>query len=49
MSKTDWARCAALEALLRELHPYELPAIFALPVSNASADHAAWVLASLQN
>lgn len=47
--KTDQARYAALEALLRELHPYELPAIFALPVSNASADYAAWVLASLQD
>ena len=48
MFKTDAARYAALQALLRERHPYELPAIFALPVSQASADYAAWVSAELR-
>lgn len=48
MFKTDAERYAALEALLRARHPYELPAIFALPVAEASADYAAWVAASLQ-
>lgn len=48
MFKTDAARYAALEALLRERHPYELPAIFTLPVAQASADYAAWVSAELR-
>lgn len=47
MFKTDQARHAALVALLRELHPYELPAIFALPVIGATAEYAAWVHESL--
>lgn len=47
MFKTDRARYAALESLLREHHPYELPAIFALPVAEADAGYAAWVRDSL--
>lgn len=49
MFKTRRDRYAALEALLREQHPYKLPAIFALPVAEASADYAAWVAGSLQD
>ena len=45
--KTTRAHYAALEALLRELHPYELPAIFALPVAEASGEYMDWVAASL--
>ncbi|WP_325343726.1 divalent-cation tolerance protein CutA [Xylophilus sp.] len=41
--KTTRTRYAALEAWLRARHPYELPAIFALPVAEASADYADWV------
>lgn len=47
MFKTTRAHYPALEALLQELHPYELPAIFALPVTEASGDYAAWLAASL--
>lgn len=47
MFKTTRAHYAALEALLRERHPYELPAIFALPVIAGTAEYAAWVLGSL--
>jgi periplasmic divalent cation tolerance protein len=47
MFKTDRAHGPALEALLRELHPYELPAIFALPVIGATAEYTAWVRESL--
>lgn len=43
MFKTSRGRYAALEALLRERHPYELPAVFALPVAEASPAYAAWV------
>ncbi len=41
--KTTAARYPALATRLRELHPYDLPAIFALPVAEASADYIAWV------
>ena len=48
MLKTAAARYEAVEAALRALHPYELPAIFAMPVSAASADYAAWVTLNSQ-
>ncbi|MDN3919312.1 divalent-cation tolerance protein CutA [Roseateles violae] len=44
--KTRATLYAPLERLLLELHPYELPAIFALPVTAATPDYAAWVAAS---
>lgn len=47
MFKTDRSHYAALEALLRQQHPYELPAIYALPVLDATPDYVAWVRASL--
>ncbi|HEY8876957.1 MAG TPA: divalent-cation tolerance protein CutA [Roseateles sp.] len=47
MFKTTRSRYAALETLLREQHPYELPAIFALPVIAGTAEYAAWVRESL--
>jgi periplasmic divalent cation tolerance protein len=46
--KTRADRYAALAALLRERHPYELPAIFALPVAEATPEYAAWVDESLR-
>jgi periplasmic divalent cation tolerance protein len=46
--KTTAGRYAAAEAALRALHPYQLPAIQAVPVSHASADTAAWVRASVE-
>lgn len=45
--KTTRQHYAALEALLRNQHPYELPAIFALPVIAGTAEYAAWVRDSL--
>jgi len=45
--KTRREHYPALEKLLREQHPYELPAIFALPVAAASPDYAAWLQESL--
>lgn len=45
--KTDADRYPALERCLRAQHPYELPAIFAVPVAQASADYADWVRQSL--
>jgi periplasmic divalent cation tolerance protein len=48
MCKTSAERYPALEAAIRELHGYELPAIHALRVDQAWAPYAAWVRASVQ-
>lgn len=41
--KTTRTAYPKLEKLLLELHPYELPAIFAVPVCDASAIYEQWV------
>jgi len=41
--KTTAARYPALQAALRAGHPYELPAIIALPCSHALPEFADWV------
>lgn len=41
--KTSAARYPALEAALRQAHPYELPAIVALPVTQALPAFTDWV------
>ena len=41
--KTTAARYDAVEAAIRALHPYELPAIYAVPTERAFAPYAAWV------
>jgi periplasmic divalent cation tolerance protein len=41
--KTVAARYDAVEAAIRALHPYALPAIYALPVERAFAPYAEWV------
>jgi periplasmic divalent cation tolerance protein len=46
--KTREALVPALQAALLEAHPYELPAIHALPVAAAHAPYAEWVAASTQ-
>ena len=43
MFKTTKALYQQLESMIAELHPYELPAIFATPVVAASTAYAAWV------
>lgn len=43
MFKTTRSEYQALEAWLHQQHPYELPAIYAIPISEASADYAHWV------
>lgn len=45
--KTDRNHHPAIEALMRQLHPYEPPAIFALPVAAATAEYETWVRESL--
>lgn len=41
--KTTAARYEAVEAAIRSLHPYELPAIHAVPLEHAFPPYAAWV------
>jgi len=43
--KTTRARYPALEARLRQLHPYSVPEIVALPVEWGSEDYLTWVRA----
>ena len=41
--KTRAARYDELEAAIRELHPYEIPEIIAVPVVRGLADYLEWV------
>ena len=41
--KTSAVRYAALENALRQLHPYEVPEIIALPVERGLPDYLRWV------
>ncbi len=41
--KTVDARYAAVEAAIRELHTYDLPAIIALPIEHAYGPFAEWI------
>jgi periplasmic divalent cation tolerance protein len=41
--KTTAARYAALEAVIRRLHPYELPEIIAVPLAQGLSGYLQWV------
>ena len=43
--KTTRERYAALEAAIREAHPYELPEIIAVPIEHGLPAYLAWVAA----
>jgi periplasmic divalent cation tolerance protein len=43
--KTTVQRYAAVETLLRSLHPYELPEIIAVPISAGLPDYLGWIAA----
>ena len=43
VAKTRGERAEALVARVKELHPYELPEVLALPVGSGSADYLQWV------
>lgn len=47
--KTTRVAYGALEDLIRTLHGYELPAIFAVPVELASRDYQKWVTESVRS
>lgn len=44
MVKSTADRFSELEHLIRELHPYQLPEIIALPVSGGSEEYISWVV-----
>jgi periplasmic divalent cation tolerance protein len=46
--KTESALYSAVESAIRELHSYELPAIYALPVEQIFAPYAEWVSDSIK-
>jgi periplasmic divalent cation tolerance protein len=41
--KTTTARLPALEARIRELHPYEVPEVIALPIIGGNVDYLRWI------
>lgn len=43
--KTSRERYAALEAAIRQQHPYELPEVIALPVAQGLPEYLSWVAA----
>ncbi len=47
--KTVETRYPALEAALRERHPYEIPEIVALPVTGGLPEYLAWLVAETQD
>ena len=47
--KTTEARYPALEAAIRARHPYEIPEIIALPISQGLPGYLAWVAAESQS
>ena len=48
MCKARTADYKKLEAALREQHPYELPEIIAVPLSNGLPEYLNWIINSLE-
>jgi periplasmic divalent cation tolerance protein len=46
LAKTTRARYAALETMIRQIHPAELPEIIAVPVTAGSGPYLQWVSAA---
>lgn len=46
--KTTEARYPALQAAIRERHPYEIPEIIAVPIVEGLPDYLAWLAAETQ-
>ena len=41
--KTTMARLPALKARIRELHPYQVPEVIALPIMGGDSDYLRWI------
>lgn len=48
MLKTTEAAAPALRELVRQMHPYELPALYSFEVAEAQPDYATWVMEQTQ-
>ena len=48
MCKTLTADYPTMETALRDMHPYELPEIIAVPLSNGLPEYLNWILNSLE-
>lgn len=46
--KTTLARLPALQARLRELHPYELPELIAVPIVDGDRGYLSWIEESVR-
>lgn len=46
--KTTTARLAALQKRLRELHPYQVPEIIAVPIIEGNTDYLRWIDESIK-
>jgi periplasmic divalent cation tolerance protein len=46
--KTTRARLAALEARLQQIHPYEVPELLVLPISEGAAAYLQWLVENTQ-
>jgi len=44
--KTQQARLKELKATLEDLHPYEVPELIALPITDGLPDYLGWLLAN---
>ncbi|MFZ6646671.1 divalent-cation tolerance protein CutA [Undibacterium sp. TJN25] len=44
MIKTTWARYLELQALIQTLHPYDVPEIIAIPVTEGLPAYLQWVI-----
>ena len=44
LAKTTDERYPEVETAIRELHSYELPAVYAIPIAHASEEYARWVI-----
>ena len=49
LMKTTAGRLSALEARLKELHPYELPELVALPVTDGNERYLDWVRSGVRD
>lgn len=48
ISKTHVSKFSQIEAVVSELHSYEIPCIIALPISNISKDYENWLKNELE-
>lgn len=46
-AKTLAARFAAIKALVDDLHPYDLPPLLQIDITETTSDYAAWIAASV--